>query len=211
MQPILWSFRRCPYAMRARLAIAASGGQVELREVVLRDKPQAFLAASPSATVPCLETCDGVIDESLDIMFWALQRSDPEGWLHMPDLGRDLIRACDGGFKSALDHYKYPTRYEGIDHLAERDAAGTFLRELDQRLDGQDWLFGSRPSLADMAILPFVRQFAHVELNWFHAQDWLALIGWLERFKASDRFVAIMGKYPQWQPEMPPFNWPSAE
>ena len=192
-RPVLWSFRRCPYAMRARLAVASSGITVELREVVLRDKPAAFFAASPSATVPCLETTDGVIDESLEIMIWALRQNDPEGWLDMPDT--DLITTCDGPFKTALDRYKYPTRYPDADPEHNRAAACEFLGTLNRQIDQQAYLFGAVPTLADMAILPFIRQFAHVDLEWFQAQDWTAVIGWLERFKTSERFAAIMPKF----------------
>lgn len=206
MTPILWSFRRCPYAMRARLALAASGVTVELREVVLRDKPAAFLAASPSATVPCLETATGVIDESLEIMIWALRQSDPEGWLDMPDT--DLIATCDGSFKTALDRYKYPTRYADADPTQERAVAGHFLDTLNQQIDQKAYLFGDAPSLADMAILPFIRQFAHVDLDWFEGQDWPFAIGWLERFKSSERFAAIMPKFAQWQDGDAPVLFP---
>jgi len=183
--------------MRARLAIVSSGTSVELREVVLRDKPAAFLAASPSATVPCLETADGVIDESLEIMIWALHQNDPEGWLDMPDT--DLIATCDEPFKTALDHYKYPTRYADIDPEQARSAASGFIETLDRQLGDQPYLFGATPKLADMAVLPFVRQFAHVDLAWFQTQDWTAVSGWLERFKTSDRFADIMPKFTQWQ------------
>ncbi len=206
--PILWSFRRCPYAMRARLALASSGVQTELHEVVLRDKPDEFLATSPSATVPCLNTGSEVIDESLDIMTWALEQSDPESWLKMPSEGHDLITLCDGPFKSALDHTKYPTRYQDIDVQAERDAAAAFLHLLEARLGGDEFLFGDAPKLADMAILPFVRQFAHVDLGWFDAQPWQGVIRWLEAFKDLDRFAAIMEKYPQWQPGDAAFVFP---
>ncbi|QYX57675.1 glutathione S-transferase [Roseovarius sp. SCSIO 43702] len=199
-RPILWSFRRCPYAIRARLAVAVAGVPVELREVVLRDKPAAFLEASPTGTVPCLETDAGVIDESLDIMLWALRRNDPEGWLAMPHEGRDLIERSDGPFKQALDRYKYATRHPEADPLAERAKAGAFLADLDTRLAGRGWLLGTRPCLADMAILPFVRQFAHVDRAWFEAQPWVHLVGWLADFKSSARFKAVMSKHPQWQP-----------
>ncbi|MBU2487130.1 MAG: glutathione S-transferase N-terminal domain-containing protein, partial [Alphaproteobacteria bacterium] len=111
MKPVLYSFRRCPYAMRARLAVASAGVEVELREILLRDKPAAFLAASPSATVPCLVTDSGVIDESLDVMLWALTQNDPEGWLQMPEAGHDWITRADGPFKQALDRTKYANRY----------------------------------------------------------------------------------------------------
>ena len=197
--PVLWSFRRCPYAMRARLAVASSGVACALREVVLRDKPEAFLAASPSATVPCLQTGQGSIDESYDIMLWALRQSDPEGWLAMPEKGHALISSCDGPFKTALDRYKYSSRYEAADALSERSKASAFITQLETQLAGQPWLFGGAATLADMAILPFIRQFAHVDLEWFAAQPWPNVQDWLERFKASPRFAAIMRKYPQWQ------------
>jgi glutathione S-transferase len=200
MTPILWSFRRCPYAMRARLALASAGQTVELREVVLRDKPSAFLATSPSATVPCLDGPDGVIDESLDIMLWALRRRDPEALLDMPTEGFDLVEICDGAFKSALDRYKYASRYEKADPETERARAGDFIIRLNDSLSGQAWLFGPGPTLADLAILPFVRQFAHVDLDWFAAQPWDDVQRWLDAFKASGRFRSIMTKYPPWPP-----------
>ena len=207
-RPVLWSFRRCPYAMRARLALASAGQPVTLREVVLREKPAAFLAASPSATVPCLETDEGVIDESLDIMLWALDRGDPEGWRDMPRDGFDLIARCDGPFKASLDRYKYATRHPESDPLAERAQGAAFLGELDARLAGRAWLFGGSARLADMAILPFVRQFAHVDPAWFGSQPWPDLLNWLTAFKASDRFRQIMPKYPRWQDGDAPVTFP---
>ncbi|MFK7939354.1 MAG: glutathione S-transferase [Roseovarius sp.] len=206
--PVLWSFRRCPYAMRARLAVASAGIPCDLREVVLRDKPGAFLDTSPSGTVPCLNTGTTVIDESRDIMHWALAQSDPEGWLDMPTLGHSLIDVCDGAFKTALDHYKYPTRYAGIDPVAERGSAGVFLHELNAQLGTTPYLFGPTPKLADMAILPFIRQVAHVDLDWFTQQDWTAVTAWLDRFKTSQTFAQIMHKIPQWTPDSPPLPFP---
>lgn len=195
MTPILYSFRRCPYAMRARLAIAAAGIQMELREVVLRDKPLAFLAASPSGTVPCLFTDGGVIDESLDIMKWALARNDPNHWLDMPNQGWDLIARADGPFKDALDRTKYASRHLDSDPLEQREIAAAFLTTLDQQITTNVF---DHPTIADFAILPFVRQFAFIDKAWFDAQDWPDLHGWLERFLASDAFGKIMQKYPQW-------------
>ena len=205
---ILWSFRRCPYAMRARLAIQASQLHVELREIVLRNKPDAFLAASPSATVPCLQLQDRIIDESRDIMNWALEKSDPEGWLDMPDVGQTLIDICEGPFKNALDHTKYAVRYPDLDPSKEREAAMTFLRDLNSQLAGQPYLFGAKPRLADMAILPFVRQFAHIDRNWFYDQGLNDLNRWLDAFKNSDRFSAIMQKYSPWQPGQDAVSFP---
>lgn len=202
--PILYSFRRCPYAMRTRLALRSSGTAVELREVVLRDKAPEFLAASPSATVPTLVPAEGgVIDESLDIMLWALDAHDPAGWLTPRDGSRDamlaLIEEMDGPFKTSLDRYKYDTRYPDFDPLVHRARAARILLSLEERLGATGWLFGNRASLADMAILPFIRQFANVDRAWFDSQSWPAMKRWLETFEASARFNAIMDKYPKWQ------------
>lgn len=199
-RPILYSFRRCPYAMRARMALLQAGQAVELREIVLRDKPQAFLAASPSASVPCLVAGDGVLDESLDVMKWALARCDPSGWLDMPDDGWDWIARADGPFKQALDRTKYAPRYPGVDPLEHRALAAAFLAELDAQISNSganSWIFG-RETIADHAILPFVRQFAFIDKPWFDAQPWPSLQAWLARYLASEAFGAIMPKYDQW-------------
>ncbi|WP_305986408.1 glutathione S-transferase [Roseibium sp. MMSF_3544] len=201
--PILYSFRRCPYAIRARLAIAASGQVVEMREIVLRDKAPEFLETSPSATVPCLKLEEAVLDESLDIMIWALERADPDAWLS-PEQGRRedmlaLIERCDGPFKTHLDRYKYHTRYQGADRVQERSAASEFLSDLNERLEGRPWLFGSRASLADFAILPFVRQFANSDRDWFDRESWTNLNRWLQTFESSDRFQKVMPKWEKWQ------------
>ncbi len=198
-RPVLYSFRRCPYAMRARLAIASANVQVELREILLRDKAPEFLAVSPSATVPCLTDGDTVIDESRDIMVWALQQNDPEDWLQMPTEGWDIIDDIEGPFKTALDRYKYTSRYEVADKEAERSKASKSLIDLNDRLKGQDFLFGASPKIADMATLPFVRQFANTDKQWFDAQDWTHLSQWVESFLASERFLSIMAKYPVWK------------
>ncbi|MEM1299305.1 MAG: glutathione S-transferase [Pseudomonadota bacterium] len=205
MTPVLYSFRRCPYAMRARIAIRAAGTPVYLREIVLRNKPEAFLEASESATVPCLVTTDGVLDESLEIMEWALAERDPEGWLDMPDECREWIARADGPFKHALDRTKYATRYPDEDPVRHRVDAAAFLAALNARIGAQPggWLFG-RATLADMAILPFVRQFAFIDKDWFDAQPWPDLQDWLARFLASEAFTAIMDKYPAWKPGDPP-------
>lgn len=194
--------------MRARLAILTAGVEVNLREVVLRDKPDEFLVTSVSATVPCLKLQGRVIDESFDIMLWALECRDPEGWLTMPGQGFELIRDCDGPFKTALDRYKYAGRIEVVDIEAERRRASEFIMNLNNVLQYHTWLFGNGPSLADMAILPFVRQFAHVDLTWFNNHPWPGVIDWLERFKSSDRFAGIMRKYPQWKSGDPPTIFP---
>jgi glutathione S-transferase len=197
--------------MRARLAVASADVQVHLREVLLRDKPSEFLETSPSGTVPCLKAGSTVIDESFDIMLWALRVNDPESWLSMPDSGFALIEECDGPFKTALDRYKYSSRHADVDIAAERHAAGQYLNRLEAMLSGQDWLYGNQPRLADMAILPFVRQFAHVDLAWFNALPCPGVIRWLEAFKASSRFGAIMTKYPHWQAGDAPVIFPAGE
>lgn len=208
MRPVLYSFRRCPYAMRARLAIASAGITVELREIVLREKAPAFLAASPSATVPCLVLPDRIIDESFDIMLWALGQNDPENLLDMPETGHTLIATTDGPFKTALDRYKYHTRYENCDRETERAKATTHLIELNAQLASSPWLFGTTPTLADLAILPFIRQFAFTDKQWFDAQDWPHLQRWLKDFITSGRFLSIMAKYPKWEEHDTPTLFP---
>ncbi|SCA55389.1 Glutathione-S-transferase domain-containing protein [Candidatus Terasakiella magnetica] len=199
--PVLYSFRRCPYAMRARLAIYASGVSVELREVVLRDKPAQMLQASPKGTVPVLVLPDGqVIEESLEIMQWALAQNDPEGWLKGDEgevLG--LITRNDQEFKSYLDRYKYSAGYEDMDPIEQRNRALPILQDLNQRLDATAYLCGEAPSLADYAIFPFIRQFAHVDLDWFCTTEFNALQNWFETLKNGVLFKAIMKKYPQWK------------
>lgn len=184
--------------MRARLAVLSSGRIVELREILLKDKPQDFLDTSPSATVPALRNGSYVLDESLDIMKWALNQSDPMRLLDMPESGWGLIATNDGPFKTALDHTKYAVRFPKLDRETERDKAAAFLMELDNQLDGQDWLFGRRATIADFAILPFVRQFANSDRAWFDAQNWSSLIAWLTGFTESETFAAIMTKYAPW-------------
>lgn len=213
--PILYSFRRCPYAMRARLAIAVSAQVCELREVVLRDKPAELLQASPKGTVPVLVVGDRVIEQSLDIMLWALGQNDPQAWLK-PEVGSDedmleLIHSCDQDFKPCLDRYKYPQRYENIDALEQRQHAGRWLEQLEGRLKspnsgrdsagagGKPGLFGQRDSLADAAIMPFVRQFAQVDRAWFDAQPWPALHAWLSRWLQSPLFDTAMVRNKPWK------------
>ena len=198
--PILWSFRRCPYAMRARLALASSGIRYEHREILLRDKPAAFLASSPKGTVPVVVDGDDVIEESLDIMQWALAQNDPENWLDVPQAAHDLIVTCDGPFKTSLDRYKYSSRIADAKAETDRDEAGKFLTLLDALLCDRRYLNGHQVRLPDMAIATFVRQFAHVDLDWFNAQPWPNLIRWLDDFKSSDRFLSIMQKHAIWKP-----------
>ncbi|MFT6074214.1 MAG: glutathione S-transferase [Yoonia sp.] len=185
--------------MRARLAIQSSGQRVTLQEILLKDKPAAFLVASPKGTVPVVQKGDKVIEESRDVMLWALGRSDPEGWLKMSSEGHALIDACDGPFKQALDHTKYAVRFPDRDEMAERAKAVIFLRDLDARLSQSPFLMGPTRTLADMAILPFVRQFANTDRVWFDTQELGPLTAWLDAFLGSDRFRKVMTKYPPWQ------------
>ena len=199
-ETILYSFRRCPYAMRARMGLAISGAQYEHREVVLRDKPPAMLEVSPKGTVPVLVKDDGeVLEESLDIMRWALGRHDPEGWLERQDEG--LLAANDGPFKHHLDRYKYSTRYDDVDPEDHGAKAVEHLRVLDQRLAQSPYLCGTRRGFADIAIFPFVRQFANADREWFAAQGLKHASAWLDSLVQSDLFTGIMAKHDQWKAE----------
>ncbi|CAN7448510.1 glutathione S-transferase [Variovorax sp. LjRoot130] len=212
-RPVLYSFRRCPYAMRARMAIAASGQRCELREVVLRGKPAELLAASPKGTVPVLVDVDGmVIDQSLDIMLWALRRNDPEGWLQAEGatLGEmlALVAECDGEFKRHLDGYKYPERHPGADGEAHRAQGALFLMRLETRLVVTRCLHGEHAALADIAIAPFVRQFAQVDAAWFEAQPWPRLRAWLAARLDAPVFTQVMAKYTPWRTGQPGIAFP---
>ncbi len=204
--PILYTFRRCPYAMRARMALTVSGATFAWREVLLRDKPEEMLEVSPKGTVPVLVLPDGdtVIDESLDVMLWALGQGDPQGWLPLEsDAQQDqmaLIARNDGPYKQHLDRYKYATRYEDVDATAERDSGFAILMDLDSRLARQSWLSGKTVGLADYAIFPFVRQFRIASIDWFDEQDAPHLQQWLARLMGSDLFDQIMTKQSPWVP-----------
>lgn len=195
-EPVLYSFRRCPYAMRARLALAASGVRCRLREIKLRAKPQAMLEASPKGTVPVLVLTDGtVIDQSLDIMYWALQQSDPDGWLERADTA--LIATNDGPFKQHLDGYKYPEKL-GTDAVTCRTQGMAILQNLDARLAAQGQLCGPQPGLSDLAIMPFVRQFSAVDQEWFNGQPLPHLQKWLRGHLASPLFATVMVRHAPW-------------
>jgi len=203
--PVLYSFRRCPYAVRARMALAISGQACALREIVFRAKPADMLAASPKGTVPVLVLPGGrVIDESLDIMHWTLERHDPGSWLRPEDSTpadmAALIEAIDGPFKHHLDRYKYAARHDDADPATERDAALTLLAPLNTRLDRHAFLFGARATLADIAIFPFVRQFANTDRAWFDGLPLAPLQTWLAGLLAAPLFNAVMDKYPRWSP-----------
>lgn len=211
---ILYSFRRCPYAMRARLAIAKSGVQCELREVVLKDKPQQLIALSPKATVPVLQTRDGkVIDESIDIALWALTQADPDDWYqglstdqHQQAL--DLIENNDGEFKYFLDRYKYADRYPDQSQSYYRQQGEKTLAHLEKLLEKNGCLLSENWTLADIALLPFVRQFAFVDKDWFDQSPYPLVRAWLQDFLDSPLFKSIMTKYAQWQPDNETVTFP---
>lgn len=191
--------------MRARLALCTSGMVVELREVSLREKPASMLAASPKGSVPVLVLPDGrVIDESWDIMLWALGQHDPDGWLgknngHVAS-AIPLVMENDSSFKNNLDRYKYADRYPQHTPVYYREAAEAYLRQLENRLQLTHFLLGDTASIADATVFPFVRQFAAVDKQWFAQAPYPALQRWLEIFSGSEDFAAVMRTYPVWHP-----------
>jgi len=202
--PILYSFRRCPYAIRARFAIKASYIAVELREVLLADKPKEMISCSPKGTVPVLHLFNGrVIDESREIIDWALQQHDPNAWspkteVEISETNR-LIEMNDNEFKQHLDHYKYADRFPEAPMEYYREQAETFLQQLESKLTQNQFLITDSISLADIAIFPFVRQFAYVDKSWFDQSDYKKLQKWLNDFIALDLFTDVMRKYPRWK------------
>lgn len=198
MLPILYSYRRCPYAMRARLAIFVANIAVEMREISLRDKPAHLLEVSPKGTVPVLVLqADVVIEQSLDIMYWALQQYDSQDWLDA-DFGKmqALITENDTHFKEALNRYKYPERYPQLTQMHYRQQGEIFLLRLELLLNQQTYLLKNTASLADMAIFPFVRQFAAVDLTWFESANYPKLRTWLNDLISSELFERVMKKQP---------------
>ena len=186
--PILYSFRRCPYAMRARMSIVRTGYEVEHREVILRDRPEHMMEISPKGTVPVLLLEDGtVIEESLEIMQhvlnWTLSEEE-QYW----------VSRNDDEFKFHLDRYKYPNRYEDVDEIEQRTAASSYLVDLDARLESEPPI---SEALSD-ALFPFVRQFANHNRDWFDAQDWSNVHSWLVGNLESEAFKACMKKHKQW-------------
>lgn len=214
--------------MRARLALAVSGQTVELREIDLKNKHPLFLQTSPKGTVPVLvvNPCDAtpvVIDQSIDIMLWALQRNDPKDWLKPTHAAADeaqaWMTACDGPFKYALDRCKYPHRYRPIDAdptvpvdtSAQLQAACAWLQTLEQQLTRQPYLTGTHASWVDMALAPFIRQFANIDTPWWLNQPWPQLQRWLADWQASRLFEQIMVKHPVWHDEQAPIWWPDQQ
>lgn len=205
MAAILYSFRRCPYAIRARLALACAGICYEHREVVLKNKPACMLALSPKGTVPVLRTPEGtIIDESIDIMYWALQQHDPFAWLNVTLQQCNMIKQNDLEFKPLLDRYKYPQRYDLVSNDEAFKQALGFLQYLNQTLEKNSFLSGKTPGIIDAAIFPFVRQFAKVDWQRFESTGFRALLDWCHLWLDAKLFSQVMAKYAMWNPDDPP-------
>lgn len=207
---LLYSFRRCPYAMRARMALAYSNVEVQIQDILLKDKPQSMLKASPKGTVPVLIIKNKsateqsardytVIDESIEIMLWALSKADPENWYfgltdEQQRMITQLVEEFDNDFKPLLDKYKYAARFPESSESQYRDKTLTYLEKLNLLLEDSQCLISEQLSLADIAIFPFIRQFAFVNKQWFDAAPYPKLQQWLKRHIESDLFIAIMEK-----------------
>ena len=198
---ILYSYRRCPYAMRARMALKYSGIDVEHREIELRNKPQSMLLASPKGTVPVLCIGDRVLDQSVDIMRWAIDQSDPAGWGNVDDaMAQAWIQKNDGPFKVLLDQYKYPNRFPELDQAAVlKEALQIMLLPMEQSLQATQYLMGDQMTWVDVAIFPFIRQFSMVDLKRFDDLPIPALKKWLAQLLDSELFDSVMHKYPIWR------------
>ena len=198
----LYSFRRCPYAMRARLGILFAELQVELREITLKNKPSQMLAISPKGTVPVLQLVDGtVIEESREIMIWALEQQDPQGLLDAEVLqqANALIDKNDNEFKYWLDRYKYADRHTDMTQTEYRQKGEIFLQVLEELLTKNPYLLGKTVTIADIGIMPFVRQFAHVDRDVFYSLPYPNLQRWLQDWLQHPFFLQTMTKFQPWQ------------
>ncbi len=201
VHPILYSFRRCPYAMRARMGLAGAQIIYEHREIILRNKPEHMLKISPKGTVPVLMIPTGeIIDESLDIMLWALKQNDPHKWLHnLQEHSIDLINRNDTTFKALLDRYKYPNRFPDEDCRNARNDAMSIIEDLETRIQKNGSIHSNKTTIADIAIFPFIRQFAHVDRDWFYDQNLPSTHEWLNTHLESELFKNTMSKHPLWE------------
>lgn len=220
--PILYSLQNCPYAMRARLAILLAQQTVQIRAVTMKDKPAEMLLVSPKATVPILvidndaggdasnsEHCESsqqnntVVDESLDIMLWALNRNDPDNLFYsedpeaLPEMLR-VIQENDDAFKPSLEKYKRAKRFHGDDLEACRVECEPFVQALEQRLVKHEFFMGPTPSLLDYALLPFIRQFSRVNKPVFSGGEYTNLHRWLSQHLQGRLFARAMIQYPLW-------------
>ncbi|MCL1127234.1 glutathione S-transferase [Shewanella surugensis] len=202
--PVLYSLRNCPYAMRARLAIYASGQQVHLRDLVLSNKPAEMLSISAKGTVPVLITTDNlVIDESLSVMLWAFSQTDPDDYLNktLPNALADmlsLIGLFDNEFKGHLEQYRCAKRYHEPSLIEERQQCERYLADLEWRLSQHQFLMSETPSLVDVALVPFIRQFARVERQWYLHSPYPKLRQWLKTYLQSRMFSKVMAQHPMW-------------
>tara|TARA_B100000965_G_scaffold233023_1_gene195097 strand:- start:949 stop:1587 length:639 start_codon:yes stop_codon:yes gene_type:complete len=201
--PILYSFRRCPYAMRARMALILASKKCELREILLKDKPDQMLQVSSKGTVPVMQFPDKVLDESLDIISWAIEYPVPNVHIYTAAeelSSRELIQLFDSKFKHHLDRYKYSSRY-GVDPLEHREECKVILENLEVEIHPNPWIFGKQVSLLDISILPFIRQYKIANPDWFFAQNFTKVITLLNDFEKSDLFAQAMQKFELWDPQ----------
>ena len=202
--PILYSLRRCPYAMRGRMGIALSQQKVLLREIVTKDKPSELLASSPKGTVPVLVLPQGtIIEQSIEVMIWALEQNDPQDLLRSsePELNQEileLIARNDNEFIGHLEKYRASVRYRNVDTEQRRQACEGFISELESKLAQHEYLFGDTPSLADFAVMPFVSQFVRVEKKWFVQSEYQNVGRWLRAHLDSKLYTQVMKQYPLW-------------
>ena len=200
--PILYSFRRCPYAMRARMAIHISSQKCEIREVLLRDKPPSMLEYSSKGTVPVLVLQSGeVIDESLDVIEWALNLNDPDNWQRSKDneKTKELIKINDGEFKHHLDRYKYSKRYDNEDPEFHRKKCLSFIKKVNSELQNSKYIFDDEISYIDISLLPFIRQFRIADNEWFDELPYENVKSWLSNFLNSELLESIMSKHDLWK------------
>lgn len=202
MIPILYSFRRCPYAMRARMALILASKECELREILLKNKPDEMLEISSKGTVPVMQFADKVLDESLDIISWAMESPVSNVYIYTGTeelLSEELIKLFDSKFKYHLDRYKYSSRY-GVDPKNHQDECKIILDDLEDKINSKPWIFGKEVSLLDISILPFIRQCKIANPDWFFAQSFIKVIDLLNYFENSDLFTQAMQKYDLWDP-----------
>ena len=198
---ILYSYRRCPYAMRARMTLKYANIEFEHREIELRNKPQSMLLVSPKGTVPVLCMGDEVLDQSVDIMRWAIDQSDPAGWGNVDDaIAQAWIEKNDGPFKALLDQYKYPNRFPELNQEAVLEQAlQIMLLPMEQSLQATQYLLGDQMTWVDIAIFPFVRQFSMVDVNRFEQLPIPSTKRWLAQHLESELFNSVMHKHPVWR------------
>lgn len=201
--PVLYSFRRCPYAMRARMALILTSHTCELREILLTDKPDSMLEISPKGTVPVLQLEDRIIDESMDVIKWAIKSGSEKMHILSEDeeaMSNSLIQLFDSKFKYHLDRYKYSSRYQTLKE-EHQEKCLEILNSLEQKISDQPWIFGKLVSLLDISILPFIRQCKIANPAWFKSQKFKRVISLLEHFESSKLFNKAMEEFELWDPK----------